>query len=47
VPVKLGKSGIEEIIEVDLSTEEKALLKVSADHVKEVCDRVDELGFLK
>ncbi len=47
VPVKLGKSGIEEIIEVDLSTEEKALLKVSADHVKEICDRVDELGLLK
>jgi malate dehydrogenase len=47
VPVKLGKDGVEEIVEIELSDEEKALLSKSADHVKEVCDRVDELGLLK
>ena len=34
VPAKLGKGGIKEIIEVDLSSEEKALMNNSADHVK-------------
>jgi len=36
VPVKLGAGGIEEIIELDLSVEEKAELKRSADAVHEV-----------
>ncbi len=44
VPVKLGKNGVEEIIEFDLTAEEKAALKISADHVKEVCEIVDKLG---
>jgi malate dehydrogenase len=44
VPVKLGRNGIEEIIEFDLTEEEKTALKKSADHVKEVCDIVDNLG---
>jgi malate dehydrogenase len=44
VPVKLGRNGIEEIIEFDLSEEEKAALMKSAAHVKEVCDIVDNLG---
>lgn len=43
VPVKLGKNGIEEIVEFDLTEDEKAALKVSADHVKEVCDIVDNM----
>ncbi|MEM8484133.1 MAG: malate dehydrogenase [Bacteroidota bacterium] len=34
VPAKLGKGGIKEIIEVDLSSEEKALMNNSAEHVK-------------
>lgn len=34
VPVKLGKGGIKEIIEVDLNEDEKALLHDSADHVR-------------
>ncbi len=34
VPAKLGKNGIEEIIEVDLSSDEQALMNNSADHVK-------------
>src|SRR5438874_8686366 len=36
VPVKLGKNGIEEIIELKLNEDEKALLKASAASVKEV-----------
>ena len=44
VPVKLGRNGIEEIIEFDLTAEEKSALKVSAEHVKEVCDIVDKLA---
>lgn len=43
VPTKLGRNGIEEIIEFDLTEEERAALKKSADHVKEVCDIVDNL----
>jgi malate dehydrogenase len=44
VPVKLGRNGIEEIIEFNLTDDEKAALKKSADHVKEVCEIVDKLG---
>jgi malate dehydrogenase len=44
VPVKLGRNGVEEIIEFDLADDEKAALKASADHVKEVCEIVDKLG---
>jgi malate dehydrogenase len=36
VPVKLGKDGIKEIIEVDLNDEEQQLLDESADHVHSV-----------
>lgn len=36
VPVKLGKGGIKEIIEVDLNDEEQDLLDTSADHVHSV-----------
>src|SRR6185369_14656914 len=38
VPVKLGKNGIEEIIELKLNDEEKTLLTSSAKAVKEVMD---------
>ncbi|MGF7138379.1 malate dehydrogenase [Roseimarinus sediminis] len=41
VPVKLGKNGIEEIIEVKLNDEEKALLDGSAKSVKDVMDVLD------
>ena len=47
VPVKLGKGGVEEIIEMDLNDEDMTALKKSGDHVKEICDRVEELGLLK
>jgi len=38
VPVKLGKSGIQQIIELELNDKEMGLLKDSANHVKEVLD---------
>jgi len=41
VPVKLGKNGIEEIIELKLNAEETALLKASASAVKEVMNVLD------
>ncbi len=40
VPVKLGKNGIEEIIELPLTEEEVAALKISANHVKENIDKL-------
>jgi malate dehydrogenase len=43
VPVKLGKNGIEEIIELKLNAEEKALLDASAKSVKEVMDVLDNM----
>lgn len=43
VPVKLGKNGIEEIIELDLNDEEKALLQSSADAVKDVMKVLDNM----
>jgi malate dehydrogenase len=44
VPVVLGKNGIEKIIELDLNSEEKALLETSRKHVVEVMDVLDKLG---
>jgi malate dehydrogenase len=41
VPVKLGKNGIEEIIELKLEASEKDLLTKSAAAVKEVMDVLD------
>ncbi len=38
VPVKLGAQGIEQIVEVELSESERALLKKSADAVKELVE---------
>lgn len=38
VPVKLGKSGVEEIIEFELTVEEHAALKKSAEAVKELVE---------
>lgn len=38
VPVKLGKAGIVETIELDLNKEEMALLKTSAGHVSQVME---------
>jgi malate dehydrogenase len=46
VPVKLGKNGIEEVIELRLNEGETKLLKESADHVREVMSVFDGLGIL-
>ncbi len=43
VPVKLGSSGVEEIIEIDLTDEENAALKKSADAVQELKEIVKNL----
>lgn len=43
VPVKLGRHGIEEIIEVELNKEEKKLLYDSSDSVKSVMKVLDEM----
>jgi malate dehydrogenase len=45
VPVKLGKSGIEKIIELKLNPEEKKLVAESAKAVKEVMDVLDKLDY--
>ncbi len=42
VPVILGKNGIEEIIKVKLTAEEKKNLKVSINAVKKTCAAVDK-----
>lgn len=43
VPVKLGRSGIEEIIEINLTDEEAMSLKHSAETVEGLCKVVDEV----
>ena len=45
VPVKLGKNGIEEIIELQLNEAEKELLKQSANAVKSTLNILDELDY--
>jgi len=47
VPVKLGKNGIEEIIELDLNEEEKGLLYDSANAVREVMEVLDNMNTTK
>ena len=43
VPVKLGKDGVEEIIEIELSEQERADLHSSADAVRELVDAMAAL----
>jgi len=47
VPVKLGKNGIEEIIELHLNESEQQLLDESAKAVKEVMNVLDKMEVLK
>jgi malate dehydrogenase len=42
-PVLLGKGGVERVIELKLNDEEMALVKKSAEHVKEVMDVLDKM----
>ncbi len=44
--VKLGKTGIEEILEIKLTDEESKALHVSASHVKELCEHIEGMGIL-
>ncbi len=46
VPVKLGKNGIEEIVEIKLNAEEQKLLDESAKAVKGVMDVFDKMNVL-
>lgn len=41
VPCILGSNGLEEIVELKITADEKAALKKSADHVKSVLDRLN------
>jgi malate dehydrogenase len=47
VPVKLGKKGIEQVIELKLNEEEKQLLSASAKAVREVMDVLDKMNASK
>jgi len=44
VPVKLGKEGIKQVLELDLNESEMALLKTSSEHVKQVMDVFDKMS---
>ncbi|MGV8091624.1 MAG: malate dehydrogenase [Mangrovibacterium sp.] len=46
VPVKLGKNGVEEVIEIKLNDDEKKLLNESAQSVKSVMDILDGMNIL-
>ena len=43
LPVKLGSKGVEQVVEFDLSPEEKKALETSAAHVRELCEACDRL----
>ena len=43
VPVRLGENGVEEILEYDLTSGEKAAFDISAQGVRELCDEVDKI----
>jgi malate dehydrogenase len=44
VPVKLGRGGIVEIVEIELTDEERAAFQRSADSVRELVDTLARLG---
>jgi len=46
LPVKLGKQGVEEILQIKLTKDELDQLHVSANHVKELILRIHELGVI-
>lgn len=43
VPVKIGRGGAEQIMEYELTSDERAALETSADAVRELCSTVDRL----
>ena len=46
VPVVLGKNGVEKIVELDISTEERASLHNSAKEVRQGIDELKQVGIL-
>lgn len=46
VPVKLGKGGIKEVLELKLNDEEKALLDTSAQHVNDVISTFNDMNLI-
>lgn len=43
VPVKIGRGGVEQIVEYELTVQERAALETSANAVRELCAAVDRL----
>ncbi len=43
VPIRLGKDGVEKILEYELTPDEKAAFEVSAQGVRELCQEVDKI----
>jgi malate dehydrogenase len=43
VPVRLGRGGAEQVVEYELTAEERAALATSASAVRELCVTVDRL----
>jgi len=43
VPVRLGKNGVEEILEYDLTPDEQAAFDTSAQGVRKLCEEVDRI----
>lgn len=46
LPVKLGRTGVEEVFQIDLSDSETKELHESASHVKELCEHIEGLGII-
>ncbi len=46
LPARLGQNGVEEVVEFKLTDEELEALKASAEHVRQLCNRVEELKLL-
>ncbi len=46
LPAKLGQKGVEEVVELQLNEDELNALRASADHVRDLCNRVEELKLL-
>jgi len=42
LPVILGRKGVEKIFEIKLTKKESEELRVSAGHVKELCEHIDK-----
>jgi malate dehydrogenase len=43
VPVKLGRTGVLEIVEIELTTDEQSAFDASAASVRELVDRMTEM----